>query len=99
MALFQDFAAITSGNVRTAIDTYNTALYNNGALNALGSLYAIPPSPANVGIGSGSALIVRYVRYNSTANPSGVAGPAPVYYTDETLTTVSGVSTESAAGL
>jgi hypothetical protein len=28
-----------------------------------------------------------------------VAGPAPVYYTDETFTTVSGVSTESVGGV
>ena len=72
----------------------------NGALNPLGSLWTIP-SPSNGGntllatsAGYASNLTVRYVRYLSTANPAVVTGPAPVYYVDETFTTVSGVFTE-----
>jgi hypothetical protein len=39
-------------------------------------------------------LTVKYVLYKSTANPAVETGPAPVYYTDETFTTVSGVYSE-----
>jgi hypothetical protein len=44
--------------------------------------------------GYASTLTVKYVRYKSTGNPAMVAGPAPVYYTDNTFTTVSGVYSE-----
>jgi len=92
------------GNVFGVVDTYSTAAgYNgalNGALNPLGSLWTIP-SPSQGGnttlataAGYGSWMTVKYVRYNSTANPAMVAGPAPVYYTDETFTVVSGVFSE-----
>jgi hypothetical protein len=91
-------------NVFGVVDTYSTtASYNgqlNGALNPLGSLWTIP-SPSQGGnltlataTGYGAWLTVKYVRYNSTANPAIPAGPAIVYYTDETFTTVSGVFTE-----
>lgn len=91
-------------NVFGVVDTYSTtSTYNgqlNGALNPLGSLWTIP-SPSQGGntilataAGYGSFLTVKYVRYNSTANPAMVAGPAVVYYTDETFTTVSGVFSE-----
>jgi hypothetical protein len=88
------------GNVYGVVDAYNTALPNNGALNPLGSVWTIP-SPSQGGnttlataTGYGSFLTVKYVRYNSTANAAVVAGPAIVYYTDETFTTVSGTFTE-----
>jgi hypothetical protein len=87
-------------------DTYSTSLPNNGALNPVGSVRTIP-APAQSGLalapagmasssagGYGCYLTVKYVRYKSTANPAMVAGPAPVYYTDETFTTVSGVYSE-----
>jgi hypothetical protein len=48
---------------------------------------------------SGTPTIFMLVQYKSTAQPAPVAAPAPVYWTDETMTTVSGVSTESVAGL
>lgn len=48
---------------------------------------------------NGSPAIYMLVQYKSTAQPAPAAAPAPVYWTDETLTTVSGVSTESVAGL
>jgi hypothetical protein len=44
--------------------------------------------------GYGSFLTVKYVRYKSTSNPAMVAGPAPVYYTDGTFTTVTGKYSE-----
>jgi len=77
---------------------YNSALYNNGALNPLGSVYMLPtPSQtaASTVLGSsagyGSVLIVKYVLVKSTSNPATVAGPGLVYYTDESFTTVSPV--------
>ncbi len=92
-------------NVFGVVDTYSTtASYNgqlNGALNPLGSIWTIP-SPSQGGnltlstaAGYGSWLTVKYVRYNSTANPAVQTGPAPVYWTDETFTTVSGVYSEA----
>lgn len=48
---------------------------------------------------SGSPAIYMLVQYKSTVQPAPAAAPAPVYWTDETLTTVSGVSTESGFGL
>lgn len=49
---------------------------------------------------SGAPLILMLVQYLSTsaittANLTTAAAPAPVYWTDETYTTVSGISTES----
>jgi hypothetical protein len=74
----------------------------NGAKNALGTLYTAPPPAQSQGgttvlttaAGYGCWTTYRYVRYVSTANPAMVAGPAPVYYTDETFTIVSGVFSE-----
>ena len=71
----------------------------NGALNPLGTLWTAPsPSQGSIGLataaGYGCYTTYKYVRYSSTANPTMVAGPAPVYYTDETFTTVSGVYSE-----
>ena len=53
-------------------------------------------TPANP---SGTPSIYMLVKYASTAKPAPVAGPAPVYWTDETFTTVSGVESEGVAGL
>jgi len=90
-------------NVYGVVDPYvagSGGSDGNGALNPLGSIWTIP-SPSQGGIalassiGYGSYLTVKYVRYNSTSNPAMVAGPGVVYYTDETLTTVSGAFAES----
>jgi hypothetical protein len=48
---------------------------------------------------SGSPAIYMLVQYKSTAQPAPAAAPAPVDWTDETYTTVSGVSTEGLLGL
>lgn len=96
---------IVSSNLKIGMGVYGTAdpytitQYNNGAMNPVGSIYYIP-APAQSGSllpaskGYGSGLWVKYVLYKSTANPAVAAGPAPVYYTDETFTTVSGVYSE-----
>lgn len=109
MALTNELPIITS-NLKTGFGVYGTAdpfnasstyfPYNNGAANPPGSLYFIP-SPSQGGnltlasaTGYASGLWVRYVLYKSTANPAMVGGPAVVYYTDETYTTVTGVFSE-----
>jgi hypothetical protein len=84
---------------------FNSALQNNGARNPLGSLY-FRPSPSQGGSltpnggalgtssGYGSGLWMKYVKYLSTSNPAVKAGPAPVYWADETFTTVTGTFAE-----
>ena len=81
----------------------------NGALNPIGSAFLIAPGsslitpaqyyPSASGSlnsnGWGAPLIVRYVRYNSTTNAAWLAYPAPVYWTDETYTTVTGTLSEA----
>jgi len=47
----------------------------------------------------GAPAIYMLVKYLSTGNPAPVNGPAPVYWTDATYTTVTGVESESALGL
>jgi hypothetical protein len=80
----------------------------NGALNPIGAAFLIAPgsslySPAQYypsasgslnSNGWGAPLIVRYVRYNSTTAAAMLAYPAPVYWTDETYTTVTGTFSE-----
>ena len=108
-----DYPVVSTGNVYTAIVTYyaspsaagqtippsQTAL-PNGAYNYPGQAYLLPISTFGLQgqKGQGAPLVVRYVRYLSTANPALVAAPAPVYWTDETFTTVSGVFSEGNFG-
>lgn len=105
MALMNEFPVISSNlkagyGVFGTADPYTTSLQNNGAQNPLGSLCFIP-APAQSGTalatsaGYGSGLWVKYVLYKSTANPAMVAGPAPVYWADETFTTVTGQASEA----
>lgn len=89
-------------------DPFDSTKPNNGARNPLGALAYFPPATTNGGnypgltsialasttAGYGSGLLCRYVLYKSTANPAMKSGPAIVYYTDETLTTVSGAFAE-----
>lgn len=108
-----DFAVVSTGNVYTAIDTYTATSstsqtiantypsYPNGAMNQPGQAYLLPENAFGLlnAKGQGAPLVVRYVRYNSTANPALVGAPAPVYWTDETMTTVSGAGSEAAFGI
>jgi hypothetical protein len=48
---------------------------------------------------SGSPAIFMLVEYKSTGKPSPVAGPAPVYWVDNTFTLVTGVESEALLGL
>ena len=108
MALTMEYPIITS-NLQSGLGAYGTAdpwvanastPFPNGAQNPVGSLY-FQPAPAQGGnttlataAGYAAGLWMRYVLYKSTANPAVQTGPAPVYYVDETFTTVSGVFSE-----
>ena len=86
----------------------NTPSNPNGALNPIGAAFLIAPGspllpvaqyyPSASGSlnsnGWGAPLIVRYVRYVSTTAAAWLAYPAPVYWTDETYTTVTGTFLE-----
>jgi hypothetical protein len=104
-----DFAVINSGNPYTNIDPYiasasstqqviqsNQPPYPNGAYNLLGQAYLSPVIPGLLSTvnGQGAPLVLRYVRYNSTTNANCLAYPAPVAWTDETFTTVTGTFSE-----
>jgi len=95
-----EFPVFSDGNAYNSIGTYVSTLPNQGAVVQPGIGCKLPISPALSTVnGQGAPLCLRYVRYNSTANPSIGAAPGPVYWTDETFTTVSGVSTESVGGV
>ena len=80
----------------TAIDTFNAALENNGASQLLGSLYQAPLVPTNSAAnGGGLNSYLKYVRYNPTTSQTIQAGPALVYWKDETFTTVTGLASEA----
>jgi hypothetical protein len=98
----------TYSNTITTQPPTNTPSWPNGALNPIGAAFLLPPNsldlPVNINYpsasgslnsnGWGAPLIVRYVRYNSTTAANWLATPAPVYWTDETYTTVTGTFSE-----
>lgn len=100
MALMNEYPILTQelGQLNDGYGTmtpYNAALPNNGARNPLGALtFVNSPSQNGVALatsnGYGSGLWMKYVLYKSTGNPAVKTGPAVVYWTDETFTTVSG---------
>ena len=93
---------IDTGNALTYLfnpSLSNVPLYANlGENQVLGQRYFATVNATAVNP-SGAPAIYMLVKYSSTAQPSPSAAPAPVYWTDETFTTVSGVSTESLGGL
>jgi hypothetical protein len=108
MSLGIDFGAFgatnpfTGNTPFTAIDPFNAALENNGASQPLGSLYFLPINAAGVPIapattvpGQGLQLALKYVRYNPTTSQTIQAGPALVYWKDETFTTVTPLFSEA----
>jgi hypothetical protein len=108
MALTTEFSPVITNDLGIGLGVYgvctpyNSLLPNNGALQPPGSLSFIPaPSMGSSTLptahGYCSGLWVKLVLYKSTANPAVVAGPAPVYYVDETFQTVSGVFSEGIA--
>lgn len=90
---------LTAGTtVYTAVDTYNTALENNGANQPLGSIYQAPLTLGVVGTatkGIGLNGYFKYVRYNPTVSQNFLTGPQLVYWKDNTFTTVTGLASEA----
>lgn len=80
----------------------NSPSWPNGAQNPIGAAFLLAPgafsgptvSQTYAANGWGAPLIVRYVRYNSATAAAMLAYPAPVYWTDETFTTVTGTFSE-----
>lgn len=98
MALYGAFQKITTGNVRTTIDS-STVPLNAPLKQPLGTIYSPPIAQGiTTANGQGAPPVYRYVQYNSTANPAVVAFPAPVYYKDETFTIVTAVFSEGFTG-
>lgn len=87
--MYTPYVRITTGNIFTQLDS--------AAKNPLGCIYSPPASQAGptTAKGYGAQPVLKYVYYNSTTNPAPVAAPAPVYYTDESFTTVSGNAAEA----
>jgi hypothetical protein len=71
------------------------------AKNNLGALYSPPPiagvTVGAAGAGYGAQPVYKYVYYNSAINPAPVVAPAPVYWLDETFTSVTGAAEEAYA--
>lgn len=93
--MYTPYPRVTTGNVQTTLDS--------SPKNTLGCVWSPPPSANQVFSttagsstpGFGAQPVFKYVYYNSTTNPTPVAAPAPVYYTDESFTQVSGNAAEA----
>jgi hypothetical protein len=90
-------AQVTTGNVRTTIDTYVatgtiTPYQPNGARNPVGMKY-YDNTPSTT-YPNGLPAAYRYVRYSSTANAAVIAYPGPVFWTDIGKTTVTSTMSE-----
>ncbi len=101
MSLGTEFPVISTGNLYTAIDAFNSTLPDNGALNPPGSRWTLPINLANaIGAqpykGIGAPLQVAYVLYGSATNPNFLASPGLVYWVDKSFTTVSGAVADGA---
>jgi hypothetical protein len=101
---------VTTGNVRTTFDPFTpspgattpgpTPNPFNGLANPLGTIFqdqggADGVSGTTTQLPVGCAAVYKYVLYKSTANPALLAFPAPVYYTDNTFTIVTGKASEA----
>lgn len=107
--LNNEYPVVSTGNLYTAVDTYDTTKQNNGALNPLGARYTYPMNTqldATKGfafgasyLGYGVPLSICYVQYFSTALAAFIAAPGVVYWTDKTFRYVTGLYSESAFGI
>lgn len=86
---FLQTVQVTTGNVATVNDAFDTKKPNNGAKNPLGAAFYLSDS-------SGRIRKYRYVRYNPTAAVTVVVGP--VFWKDNTFTVVSQTRSESVFG-
>jgi hypothetical protein len=87
--VYVPYVRLTTGSLTTQLDP--------AAVNTVGVIYSPPVSAtlALTAVGYAAQPVVKYCYYNSTTNPTPVAGSAPVYYTDASFTTVSGNAAEA----
>lgn len=88
---------ISTGDPRTTIDAYNSSLPNNGAQNELAEAYYYKAG-VSASNPAGYWQKLRYVRFNAANNGAVLTVPAPVYWTDEARTTVSGNTSDGFTG-
>ena len=101
-----DFPVISGGTLYNSIDAYgangiSTVSANpaNGAYNTPGALYSYQPSTTSTTAnGVGSTRFAKYVRYNPTNSVAIPTGPAPVYWKDEAMITVTPTLAEALGG-
>lgn len=98
---------IDTGNPRTYLYQPGTGPWAGlGENQVLGQRYA---AAVNTATGANSAaanpsgapaifMLVKYLSTSAITTGALVAGPAPVYWTDETYTTVTGITTEALGG-
>lgn len=109
MSLMLEYPVITSNlspgyGVYGTADPYDSTKPNNGAMNPLGGICFVPaPSMGSMTLpsvaGYAAGLWCKYVLYKSTSNPTMKSGPAPVYYKDNTFTTVTGTFAEGISAI
>jgi hypothetical protein len=94
--MYTPYIRVSSGSFLTTLDP-GTA----NPRNTVGCLYSPPPISTAIATGTSATKgysaqpVYKYVLYLSTTNPAPVAAPAPVYYTDESFSTVSGNAAEA----
>ena len=95
---------IDTGKAQTYL--YNKSLSPIQVYSDIGETQVPGQRYFSLGVGTGTVSnpfgapgIYQLVYYKSTANPAPTTAPAPVYWTDNTYTTVSGVESESLLGL
>lgn len=99
MSFGLDYPVVSTGNLFTSIDPYNSANPNNGALNTPGAIYQAPINQALIGTkGPAPNNYYKYARYNPTVTQTLKTGPVLVYWKDETFQTVTGLYSESFTG-
>lgn len=97
--MYTPYVRITTGNPYTVLDAAPSPGVN--PKNPLGTLYAAPVNGSlpQSSPGVGVPPVMKYVYYNPTSQVvAPVVAPAPVYWKDETFTTVTSVSTEAMSG-
>lgn len=86
---FLETLEISTGNVATVNDLFDSTKFNNGARSSPGAATYISDS-------SGRLRKYRYVRHNPTAAVTEIVGP--VYWKDNTFTVVTPTRSESVFG-
>lgn len=93
--MYTPYVRITTGNVQTVLDPT--------ARNPVGCIYSppVPTAGLTTANGQGAQPVYKYVYFNAKTAPTAQAAPAPVYWADETFTTVTSHTADNsmAAGI